>query len=194
MYKYLLSVIIGICVLMFSSAAAAQAIDCSKLDLTSMSQSQMDAAKAFCTAPQNIIAEQSKEVTPDKVREWASLGQDFANAITSTAKGLGQTANDFLFTPVGILIAFYFLWSKIGGILIGIPFLIGVWILYWSICSRYTTKAIEYVQVPILWGAFSIRKISSVRNNESDNTLAVWSLLAIALFIVSGFIIGLLIL
>ena len=155
-----------------------------------MSQSDLSQAQAVCKSQKPAAV--AENITPDKVREWASLGKDFSNAIVDTAKGLGQSANEFLFTPVGIIIAFYFMWSKIGGIILGIPLLIGSWWLYYFICKKFDVTSIDYENVPMFWGAFTVRKVKSITYHSRDAHM-VWLLLPIPtillnLIILSSFI------
>ena len=189
-----LAIVTLVAALAIGTQAQAQVFDCQKLDIAHMTADQVASAQSVCAQNAAQVAQTTaKDVTPEKVREWASIGKDFSTAIVETAKGLGQTANEFLFTPVGIMIAFYFMWGKIGGVIIGIPMLIGMWALYWSICTRYSRKSIDYVQVPVLWGLFSVKKISHIESNDSNDVLAVWALLAVVTLIVSWIIIGCLI-
>jgi hypothetical protein len=195
MKKGFLAFLAGFWMCVFALAADAQSIDCQKLDLTSMTPQQIETAKQFCqqAAPIAAAAAASKNITPDKVREWASIGKDFSTAIVETAKGLGQTANEFLFTPVGIMIAFYFMWGKIGGIIVGVPLMFASWWLYSVICRRITTTQIEYTQAPVLWGLFTVRKVAKVEyQNDSDNQWT-WAGLAIPLLIINAMILGFLI-
>lgn len=177
--------------MMAATSASAQTMDCKQLDITSMNQTELEHAKALCQsqAPATV----AKEVTPEKVKQWAELGQEFSMAIVSTAKGLGQTANEFLFTPVGIMIAFYFLWGKIGGIIVGVPLLVASWAFYYAICRRVTTQVVEYVQTPVLWGAFTRRVVSKVDYDQTDGVQWTWAWLAFPLLIIDALILGCLI-
>ena len=177
--------------LMTAAPVFAQNFDCSETDLSNLSAQQVANLQELCKA-QSIPAKVT-EVTPEKVKEWAEIGKDFSTAVTSTAAGLGQTANQFLFTPLGILIAFYFLWGKIGGILVGIPLLVALWVLYCTICNRYSKDSVEYENVPVLWGAWNMKRKKSVRFSDNDDVVAVWVLLAIPTIGISTFILGILV-
>lgn len=100
------------------------------------------------------------KLTPDAVREWGSLGKEFSTAVVETAKELGVAANEFLYTPVGIMIAFYFMWDMIGGIIIGIPLLIFIWWLYFKLGRYCSVNSIsrEYEYIPYLWGALKLKR------------------------------------
>ena len=176
--------------------ADAQELNCAALDISHMTTTDIEHARALCQSQQPVVV--ANQITPDTVKEWASLGQDFAAAVTSTAKGLGETANQFLFTPLGMMIAFYFLWGKIGGILIGVPLLIASWVLYNVVCRRLTIDEIEYENVPILWGGFNIRKVKSViyarevvGNDMNPNW--TWFFMLIPIFLIDAIILGCLI-
>ena len=192
MKHFWVALIAGFWMCVFALAADAQTINCQALDMTTMTPQQLENAQQLCKQQSVVqsVVQTSKDVTPDKVREWGRLGKDLSTAIVDTAKGLGQTANEFLFTPVGIMIAFYFMWSKIGGIIIGIPLIIALWTLYCSICNRYSKDTVEYVQVPVLWGAFSIRKVSKIVYNDATDVAGVWSLLAVPTMLVTWLLLG----
>jgi hypothetical protein len=159
-----------------------------------MSADQVDKAKALCAKPEPGAEVAVAGVTPDKVRAWGSLGQEFSTAIVETATGLGVAANDLLFTPVGFMIAFYFMWDMVGGILIGVPLLIALWIAYFRIGYWLSTESIEYEQVPVLWGAFTVKKIKTRNlNTESENPSMWYFLAGVLSLILSAVIIGVLI-
>lgn len=167
-------------------------IDCANVDITKLDDRQIATTREACktTAVQEVQAA-AATVTPEKVREWGSLGRDFGQAITETAKGLGVAVNEFLFTPVGFLIALYFMWDLIGGILIGIPLLFCIWWLYVFICKKVCTSDVEYTYVPVLWGLFSIKRIKSESSTVSDSDRAcTWVLMAIPALIVTAIDIG----
>jgi hypothetical protein len=192
MIKRSIVLVASLCMLSFAVPASAQSLDCQKLDLTSMTPDQIRMAQTFCAsaAPAAQAAQTAAQITPDKVREWASIGKDFSTAIVETANGLGQTANQFLFTPVGIMIAFYFMWGKIGGIIIGIPLLISLWFLYAFICGRFGKASIEYENIPIFGGVFTTRKIKKIEyDKESEEITRLWGLMAIPTLGISALII-----
>ncbi len=196
MKKNLLTVALASAV-MLSAAPAFAAADlqttCSQLGMSKMSADQVDKAKALCAVPEPGDEVAVAGVTPDKVRAWGSLGQEFSTAIVETARGLGVAANDLLFTPVGFMIAFYFMWDMVGGILIGIPLFIALWTAYFIIGSRLHTSGVTYENKPVLWGAFTVKKVVSKsyeRNPEGAHTY--WYFLGgIAAVILSFLIVGL---
>lgn len=176
--------------LAFSSPAFAQTVN---LDCTSINWTEQSAAteklKTICN-PQ--AAKETPAVTPEKVREWGSLGKEFSTAVVDTARELGVAVNEFLYTPVGILIAFYFLWGLIGGIIIGVPVLIFIWWLYFTICRKLVYPVIdrEYEFVPYLLGLISIKRVKLERAKPKRNEYSsgdmtwVWPVFAIpALFL-----------
>lgn len=174
-----------------ASPVFAQDLNCQSLDISSMSPTDIEHAQALCKS--TAVAAVSSQVTPEKVKEWASLGKDFAGAVNDTAKQLGETANQFLFTPLGMMLAFYFLWGKIGGVVIGIPLLIALWTLYCFICSRYSKEKIEYENVPVLWGAWNIRKKKVISFNYPNDVILVWALMTIPTLTISFVLLGCLI-
>ena len=165
-----------------------QTIDCNNIKIADFNSTQISYIQSICKGSAS-----TEKVTPEKVREWASLGKEFSTAVVDTAKGLGMAANEFLFTPVGILIAFYFLWDMIGGIIIGSLLLAGIWFLYFYIIGKLEKHDIEYENVPVLWGMFSIKKVKSVQFYDLENIFWVRTLMTLPAFFISGIIIGTLI-
>lgn len=117
---------------------------CQNIDMTKLTPDQVEHVKGLCTKPEPGADVAVAGVTPDKVRAWGSLGKEFSTAIVETSRGLGVAANELLFTPVGFMIAFYFMWDMVGGILIGIPLLIALWIAYFRIGWWLMTDNVEY--------------------------------------------------
>ena len=164
-------------------------IDCQNIDISKYNSTQIESISSLC----NQAAVQAEKVTPEDVREWASLGKEFSDAVIETARGLGVTANEFLTTPVGLLLALYFMWDIIGGILIGIPVLIGIWWLYFKVISVYVYKEAEYTYVPVLFGLFNRRKIVKHNIEKPADTVTAMVLVAIPAVILSMLDIGILI-
>lgn len=164
-------------------------IDCNKIDITKYTAEELSRVQSLCST--TIAA--AEKVTPEDVREWASLGKEFSDAVIETARGLGVTANEFLTTPVGLLLALYFMWDIIGGILIGVPVLIGIWWLYFKVVSVYVYKEAEYTYVPVLFGLFNRRKIVKHNIEKPADTVTAMVLVAIPAVILSMLDIGILI-
>lgn len=150
-------------------------IDCNKIDITKYTTDELTRVQSLCST--TIAA--AEQVTPEDVREWASLGKEFSDAVIETARGLGVTANEFLTTPVGLLLALYFMWDIIGGILIGIPLLVAIWWLYFKVVSIHVYKEAEYAYVPVLFGLFNRKKI--IKHNISNPADAMISMVVTAI-------------
>jgi hypothetical protein len=146
--------------------------------ITKYTPDELGRVQSLCNTTVAAAAAAEK-VTPEDVREWASLGKEFSEAVIETAKGLGVTANEFLTTPVGLLLALYFMWDIIGGILIGIPLLVAIWWLYFKIVSIYIYKEAEYAYVPVFFGLFTRKKI--IKHNISNPTDALFTMILTAL-------------
>lgn len=166
-------------------------IDCNKIDITKYTAEELGRVQSLCNT--TAAAAAAEKVTPDDVREWASLGKEFSDAVIETARGLGVTANEFLTTPVGLLLALYFMWDIIGGILVGIPVLIGIWWLYFKVVSIYVYKEAEYAYVPVLFGLFTRKKVIKHNISNPSDTAIAMVLIAIPAVILSMFDIGILI-
>lgn len=183
--------------LLLSSPALAQAttIDCQNIDITQYSTAEeLQRVQKVCSSP----TENSSKVTPETVREWGSLGKEFSTTVVDTAKELGIAVNEFLYTPVGFLIAFYFMWDMIGGILVGIPLLIFIWWLYFRVCRILTKpqQTVEFEYVPYIWGLFSLKRVKNIQyiqNRSIDKWGVAWVLLGAAAAFLSSIVIGVLI-
>lgn len=171
-------------------AMAQQAvIDCSTVDMN-------DKSPVMQVLIDQCKPKTEEKITPDDVREWGSLGKEFSSAVVDTAKELGVAVNEFLYTPVGFLIAFYFMWDMIGGIIIGIPLLIFIWWMYFKVCNIFTKPKsyIEYETVPYLWGAFYLKKAKTIRYDKvSGEAYLCWFILGFPAIILSFITIGTLI-
>lgn len=169
---------------------------CQNTDMTKLTPAQVESVKSLCAKPEPGADVAVAGVTPDKVRAWGSLGREFSTAVVETARGLGIAANELLFTPVGFMIAFYFMWDMVGGILIGIPLLIALWIAYFRIGWWLMTDNVEYENVPVLWGAFTVKKVKNrtLVTGHNGEGAGYWYFLAGPLSIIlSAIIIGVLI-
>lgn len=171
------------------AAAQRSNIDCNKIDITKYTAEELGRVQSLC----NTTAAAAEQVTPEDVREWASLGKEFSDAVIETARGLGVTANEFLTTPVGLLLALYFMWDIIGGILVGIPLLVAIWVLYFKVVSVYVYKEAEYTYTPVLFGLFNRKKIVKYNIEKPSDTAIAMILIAIPAVILSMLDIGILI-
>lgn len=164
-------------------------INCSQIDITKYTTEELARVQSLCST--TIAA--AEQVTPEDVREWASLGKEFSDAVIETARGLGVTANEFLTTPVGLLLALYFMWDIIGGILVGIPLLIGIWWLYFRVVNIYVYKEAEYAHVPVLFGLFTRKKMIKHHIEKPADVLVTMVVVAIPAVVLSMLDIGILI-
>jgi hypothetical protein len=164
-------------------------INCNQIDITKYTTEELARVQSLCST--TIAA--AEKVTPEDVREWASLGKEFSDAVIETARGLGVTANEFLTTPVGLLLALYFMWDIIGGILIGIPLLAGIWWLYFKVVNIYVYKEAEYAHVPVLFGLFTRKKIVKHNIEKPSDALLTMILVAIPAVVLTMLDIGILI-
>lgn len=162
-----------------SAPVAAQQLDCTAIDISRYSQDELNKLRSVCNNGSPIA--QADKISPDEVKEWASLGKEFGLAIGEVAKSLGVAVNDFLRTPAGALIALYLLWDVLGGILFGVPLLFLVWVLYFVFLRFVRPTETEYEHVPYLWGAISIKRIVKQDKPELDPSYTVFAgLVAIA--------------
>lgn len=130
-----------------------------------------------CAPKQSAVDEvQDKMETAKKVAVVAQgVGQGVGDAakgvgsaVSDLAKNLGVTANEFLRSPAGVLLAFVLVIKFVGsGKIIGIPFVMFMVSFWWFIVNRMT-RQVEYEFIPVLWGAFNFRRIKKVTRDESD--------------------------
>lgn len=136
-------------------------VDCNAIPVKDLSSQDFANIQSACEALNKEPEGKSFEMTPNDVREWGSLAKEFGTAVGATAKELGIAVNDFLATPAGILITVYLFWSKLGGIIIGIPFVITIWFAFFKVWNtfRRTPEAFEYK--PVLFGLFNKKYVTS---------------------------------
>lgn len=149
-----------------------QKIDCKNIDITNLSQTDVQNIQNACAAlapKQDTVA---ASVTPEKVEQWASLAKEFGSAMGATAHELGVQVNDFLRTPAGVLLTLYLFWHKLGGVLVGIPFVIAVWMAYYKIWDRMRRTPIETETRPVLFGLFNKNVITKYKYEQDSDTTA----------------------
>jgi hypothetical protein len=88
-------------------------------------------------------------------------------AISDLAKNLGVTINDFLHSPAGVLLAFVLVVKFVGGKIFVIPFVCFI-VTFWWFCVNRISRDIQYEYVPVLWGAFQRKRVTSVKRNTRD--------------------------
>lgn len=164
-------------------------LDCNSLNISNMSDSDIIQVRQACDAVKGS-APADDSVKPDDVREWAGLAKEFGSAVGQTAKQLGIAVNDFLMTPAGVLITIYLFWSKLGGIIIGVPFVIAVWCAYYRIVNMYRRTPTETELRPVLFGLFNKTVVTKYKYTDPDEFVWLAILGAIATVVISAFIIG----
>ena len=75
-------------------------------------------------------------IKPDTVKKYAEIATIISSVLTTTAKELGVTVNDFIKTPVGILTAGVIVWQYVGNDILGI-IIGGMWMLLGTIFWLY---------------------------------------------------------
>ena len=154
---------------------------------------QIQKIKAACGAVNggNTVVKAADTITPDKVAAWGSIAKEFGSAIGSMAKELGVQVNDFLRTPAGVLITLYLFWSKLGGVVIGIPFVLAVWALYFKLWDRFRRTPVEFENRPIIFGIFNRQLVTRYDYNYEHDSVAVYAtLVGAVMIIITAFIIG----
>jgi hypothetical protein len=128
----------------------------------------------------NACREQSKGLPaialpePAEAEQWSVAAKGIAEAVGIAAKELGIATNDFLDSPAGYVVA-GLLFLHFGAdsaqvvanfvsdaiqFAIGVP-LLGLFVWYLVAARPWVKTKREYTLVPVLWGAFSIRRVTS---------------------------------
>lgn len=144
-------------------------VDCNAIPVKDLSTQDFQNIQSACAALNKEPAKSSAfEMTPDDVKEWGSLAKEFGSAIGATAKELGVAVNDFLRTPAGILITIYLFWSKLGGILIGIPFVVTVWFAFFKVWNTFRRTPIAFEHKPVLFGLYNKKYVTEYQYRQPD--------------------------
>lgn len=126
-----------------------------------------------------------KLADPVQADKWSEAAKGFATAIGTAAKGLGIAANDFLNSPAGYLLALILLFNYAGGAMIGFPFTVFSMIFWWVIVRRSMIAKVEYENVPMFWGAVTIRRKKAFTFEKTDYTGAFAMITGVALIIMN---------
>lgn len=166
--------------------------NCQALNIDGLSSQEISNIQSACSA---LKAKQpvDEKVTPDQVREWAGLAKEFGSAVGQTAKELGIAVNDFLRTPAGILLTIYLFWSKLGGIIIGIPFIMVVWTVFFKLYDRYRRTPAETEVRPVLFGLFNKMVTTKYNYRDGNEALVFGAIGSVVCILVTMFIIGVII-
>ena len=143
-------------------------VDCNAIPVQDLSTQDFQSIRDACAALNKQPEGKSFEMTPDDVKEWGSLAKEFGSAIGATAKELGIAVNDFLSTPAGILITVYLFWSKLGGIIIGVPFVITIWFAFFKVWNTFRRTPKTFEHRPVLFGLYNKKYITEYTYREPD--------------------------
>lgn len=165
-------------------------VDCNAIPVKDLSTQDFQNIQSACAALNKEPAKSSAfEMTPDDVKEWGSLAKEFGSAIGATAKELGVAVNDFLRTPAGILITIYLFWSKLGGILIGIPFVVTVWFAFFKVWNTFRRTPIAFEHKPVLFGLYNKKYVTEYQYRQPDEIWWSGALGGLATIAISAIII-----
>lgn len=146
-------------------------VNCDAIPVKDLSTQDFQNIQNACATLNKAAPESDKPMlTPDDVKEWGSLAKEFGSAIGQTAKELGIAVNDFLRTPAGILITIYLFWSKLGGIIIGVPFVLCIWFAFFKVWNTFRRTPTAYEYKPVLFGLFNKKYITSYEYRDADET------------------------
>lgn len=119
---------------------------------------------------------QDKTQTAKNVAEVAKgVGQGvgeaakgIGGAVGDLAKNLGVTANEFIRSPAGALLAFVLVIKFVGAKMFAIPFVMFIVLVWWRAVNGIS-RDVEYEFVPVFWGLFKFRRISKITRHFNDD-------------------------
>lgn len=124
------------------------------------------------------------------VEEAGLIGKALGSGVASSAKELGVAVNEFAQTPVGKLTAGLVIYKVFGRDVIHlvaafICVFLGTGFSIYLLRFYLKDPAAEetFVYVPVLWGAFSVKKVSSRKAGREDKPKAAAILSAISLLV-----------
>ena len=166
---------------------AAQAAETTTITLTKEQAAAL--AQAAEKNPKNISATVREEASA-----WGEMGANMGRALVGAAKEVGVAANEFSQTPLGKVTVAIVVYKLVGQDLLS--FVIGTAVLiagagfavYFFRSKTLFASRVEYVQVPVLWGAFTRSKI--VKTESNDEAVVFRGLLGVA-SMVFGLLVGL---
>jgi hypothetical protein len=109
----------------------------------------------------------------NNANEWSKLGTNLGLALVGVAKEAGMAVSQFADTNLGKATMFIIAYKVMGHDVIHttlafLVFFAGIAIL--PALYRYLAyNEVVYENVPVLWGAFTIRKVKSITMNKADS-------------------------
>ncbi len=118
-----------------------------------------DTAEAAKSVPQ--VAKDISKGTREEVEAWGLLGAGAGKALVAAAKELGMAGNEFAHTGLGKIVIAIIAVKLVGKSFVGISFGIGIMIVFyrWGYRIMRPVESVEYALTPVLWGAFSRKRI-----------------------------------
>lgn len=151
------------------------------------SQSEVGVILETCRSQPNTSALVigNSPVSKEDATKWGSVAKEFAEALGIAAREMGIAVNDFLQSPAGFLLAAVLVIKFAGGFVIGFPFTVFSILCVLYLAKKVYTAEIEYENVPMFWGAITVRRVKSRTTEVSDNAGMTVFLAAVALTILN---------
>lgn len=193
--------IVFVLMLMFSIPAWADSCDITGTGLNSEALGKLriacEQAKLDQKAAQNTVsnaADLTKGLTPEKISAIGQTAQEIAKAIGAAAKELGVAANDFLFTPAGLLVLFGIFWKLFMVQAVGIIGLVIVlWVTRWWFL-RILVESYTPVEQKRWWGYKTVTKqvptYSTFGNMTGDQGGTLFLVICISLILIAILVFG----
>lgn len=111
--------------------------------------------------------------------KWAEAAKGIGQGIGVAAKELGIAANDFLGLVVAVLLFFNFAGGFMTALIAASISVLSLYVLY-KLLDRLWTEKATYTMVPVLWGAFSFRRVTEKIRADHDGDEIVMTAIYLA--------------
>ena len=165
-YKYMLVIALALS----SFGAMAQSTTVNPCDNIAEVTSQMTQNEVSTLLKTCRNGGTTSTITQKNVSKLAPAAKGIAEAIGIAAKELGIATNDFLKSPAGFLVAALLIFNFGGGLIFCVAFSVISFLIASMTILRLRIASCEFESVPVLWGAFSIRRVkSAIAHKDYDN-------------------------
>lgn len=181
-YKYML--VIALALSSFGAMAQSTTVNpCDNIAEVTSHMNQNEVSTLLKTCRNDGVASGiAQNVTPENVSKWAPAAKGIAEAIGIAAKELGIATNDFLKSPAGFLVAAILIFNFGGGAVFAVLFTAFTLLMLLVTILRLRVESREYEFTPMLWGAFTIRRVKQIINSAEvgEGSAALMLMLTVA--------------
>lgn len=148
-------------------------------------QNEVSVILETCRKTENTITIGSAPVTKEQATEWGAIAKEFAEALGIAAREMGVAVNDFLQSPAGFLLAAILVVKFAGGVVIGFPFTVFSIVCVLWLAKKVSTKEIHYEDVPMFWGAITVRRVKIIKREFNGDASTAVFLAAVAMLLLN---------